>query len=33
MVKGRWPSDTGTTTQIDMRGYGAATKGRKFLKD
>jgi hypothetical protein len=33
MVKGRWPSDTGMKEHIDMRGYGAATKGRKFLKD
>jgi len=31
MVKGRWPSDTKQKSYKDMRGYGAATKGRKFL--
>lgn len=31
LVKGRWPSGTGQKEHIDMRGYGAATKGRKFM--
>jgi hypothetical protein len=33
MVKGRWPSGTGMKSYSTMRGAGAATKGKKFLKD
>ena len=33
MVKGRWPSNTKKKTKIDMRGYGAAERGRKFYND
>ena len=33
MVKGRWPSDTKKKIKIDMRGYGAAQRGRKFYND
>lgn len=31
-VKGKYPEGTGKKVHEDMRGYGAATKGRKFLK-
>lgn len=30
-VKGRWPSGTGVKKYIEMRGAGAATRGKKFL--
>jgi hypothetical protein len=30
MVKGRWPSDTEMKKKIEMKGAGAATKGKKF---
>jgi hypothetical protein len=30
MVKGRWPTGTKKKKLMDIRGYGAATKGRKF---
>jgi hypothetical protein len=33
MVKGRWPAGTKQKTYMDMRGTGAATKGKKFLAD
>lgn len=33
MVKGRWPAGTKQKTYADMRGTGAATKGKKFLTD
>ena len=32
-VKGRYPSGTRKKQFADMRGYGAATKGRKFRID
>lgn len=32
-VKGRYMSGTKKKTRMDMRGYGAATKGRKFYSD
>lgn len=32
-VKGKYPEGTKKKTYEDMRGYGAATKGRKFLKN
>lgn len=32
-VKGRYMSGTKKKTRMDMRGYGAATKGRKFYPD
>ena len=31
MVKGRWPEGTKMKKYEDMRGTGAATKGKKFL--
>jgi len=31
MVKGRWPAGTTVKKYIEMRGAGAATKGKKFL--
>jgi hypothetical protein len=31
LVKGRWMKGTKKKDHIDMRGYGAATKGRKFM--
>lgn len=31
LIKGRWIAGTGMKEHADMRGYGAATKGRKFL--
>jgi hypothetical protein len=31
MVKGKWPTGTKQKSYIDMRGAGAATKGKKFL--
>lgn len=31
-VKGKYPEGTGEKVHVDMRGYGAATKGHKFLK-
>jgi hypothetical protein len=31
MVKGKWPAGTGVKKYIEMRGAGAATKGKKFL--
>jgi len=33
MVKGRWPTGTKKKKLMDIRGYGAATKGRKFHPD
>lgn len=32
-VKGRWPADTGMKQYSTMRGAGAATSGKQFLKD
>lgn len=32
-VKGRWPADTGMKQYGTMRGAGAATSGKQFLKD
>ena len=32
-VKGRYMSGTKKKTRMDMRGYGAATKGKKFYSD
>lgn len=31
MTKGRWMSGIGVKKYIEMRGTGAATKGKKFL--
>lgn len=31
MVKGRWPSGTAQKSYKDMRGAGAAVRGKKFL--
>lgn len=31
-VMGKYPEGTKKKTYMNMRGYGAATKGRKFLK-
>lgn len=31
MTKGRWMSGVGQKKYIDMRGAGAATRGKKFL--
>jgi hypothetical protein len=31
MVKGRWLTGTGVKKYIEMRGAGAATRGKKFL--
>ena len=31
LIKGRWIAGTSMKQHADMRGYGAATKGRKFL--
>jgi hypothetical protein len=33
MVKGRYPTGTKKKKLMDIRGYGAATKGRKFHPD
>ena len=33
MVKGRWPSGTLTKTHMDIRGTGAATKGKQMTLD
>jgi hypothetical protein len=32
-VKGRWPEGTKKKTKMDMRGYGAAERGRKFYQE
>lgn len=32
-IKGKMQPDAPKKQYMDMRGYGAATKGRKFLKD
>lgn len=32
-VKGRYMSGTKKKTRMDIRGYGAATKGKKFYSD
>jgi hypothetical protein len=32
-IHGRWIAGTGMKEHADMRGYGAATKGRKFLSN
>ena len=33
LVKGRWPKGTKKKERMDMKGYGAAEKGRKFYVD
>ena len=33
LTKGRWMSGTKQKEYMDMRGAGAATSGKKFLKD
>lgn len=33
MVKGRWPTGTKKKVRMDMRGAGAATRGKKFYPE
>lgn len=32
-VKGRWPAGTKKKARMDMRGTGAATRGKKFYQE
>jgi hypothetical protein len=33
MVKGKWPAGTKKKSRMNMKGFGAAERGRKFFED